>query len=254
MVISVNYVLLCTIYLCSTRLAIQVRDKMASVEASNTEAEQTCFSLYAHFFISLLGLIEATVRLAFHVVVVCILYLGYYIVYCVSCGKAKLTDIFSHQQTRCSLYGGLVFAMLGNIFAPWKPPLYMYPRSSTLARPGSGTSGNGNGSGSGIHTVDGFHSSLDIESACATACCCCCNVLCDFKHGYCVCCGSPPESALPGYKLVQSSLSVVGCCRYGSGWYKCLGGEVALQKIHELQAEVSQLQKLLKPSIDSIMK
>jgi len=203
---------------------------MKAEEGRLSEEEQTCVALYAHWFVSLLGLAEASLRLLVHLLIVGLALLLYYLIYCLSCGKSSLGVTLTFQMSRCSLYAGLCMAMLGNLFAPWHPPLYMYPRTSTLARPVP----------DGVHTADGFSSALDIESACADACCCCCNACCGLKKGYCVCCGIPPESALPAYKLVQVSLSSVGCCRAGTGCYKCLGGPEADLKVAELQAEVAR--------------
>jgi hypothetical protein len=218
------------LFLCSTNLALNVRGVMKAEEDKATEEEQTCVALYAHWFVSLLGLAEGCARLLVHLFIVGLACLLYYAVYCLSCGKTSLNVTLAFQMSRCSLYAGLVMAMLGNLCTPWKPPLYMYPRKTTLARPVP----------AGIHAADGFNSALDVESACASFCCCCCNAVCGLNKGYCVCCGIPPESALPPYKLVQVSLSSVGCCRAGTGCYKCLGGPEADAKIKEQQEEVAR--------------
>lgn len=213
------------------KLAIQIRQQMLAEEKKQIEDEQTCIGLYSHWFYSLLALIESAFRLAFHIVVVTLLIIFRYVIYCVSCGKSDVNIALDHQMSRCSLYSGLFMAMIGNLVTPWKPSLYMYPKSSTLCKPIVR---------SGIHTQDNFTSTLDVESACANVCCCCCKSMCGFKNGFCPCCGNPPESALPAYKLVQVSLSTVGCCSEGTGWYKCVGGEEQTKKIMELQVEVSK--------------
>jgi hypothetical protein len=107
---------------------------MREVERQSKEREMTCISLYCHWFLSLLVLCECAARLMIHIFVVLIFFLTYYLVYCLSCGKANMGELKGHQLSRCSLYSGLLFAMFGNLVTPWNPAFYMFHLPTTLSR------------------------------------------------------------------------------------------------------------------------
>lgn len=102
-------------FCCSGRLAHAVTTKMREVENQSRQHEMSCCALYCHWFLSLFALAEASIRLMLHLSIVLIFFLGYYVVYCLSCGKANVGMMKGHQLTRCSLYSGLMFAMIGNL-------------------------------------------------------------------------------------------------------------------------------------------
>jgi hypothetical protein len=192
----------------------------------------TCISLYCHWFLSLLVLCECAARLMIHFFVVLIFFVGYYLVYCVSCGKANMGELKGHQLSRCSLYLGLLFAMCGNLVTPWNPAFYMFHLPTTLSRYSSLSSfplsshliscGSPNIPRSANQLRD--ISALDIENFLINdVLCCCCNC-CGCRHGHCACCGQPSEAILLPYKLAQVSLFTVGFCS-GCGAYQWVGGE-----------------------------
>jgi hypothetical protein len=99
----------------TARLAGDVRRRMQQHESQVKTKEQTCIGLYAHWFLSLFALFECALRLMVHGLIVALWVVLYYIVYCVSCGKAEVNDVMTHQMSRCSLYSGLFFSMIGNL-------------------------------------------------------------------------------------------------------------------------------------------
>lgn len=88
---------------------------MKEIENNSKNNEITCISLYCHWFLSLIVLMEASIRLMIHLTIVLVFFICYYLIYCLSCGKANIGMMKGHQLSRCSLYSGLIFAMLGNI-------------------------------------------------------------------------------------------------------------------------------------------
>jgi hypothetical protein len=97
------------------KLAVDVNQQMAIVEKDSKKANETCLGLYGNFFLSILALAESAARLLIHFFIVLMFFLGYYIILCLSCGKAESGNAMRHQMTRISMYSGLVAAMLGNI-------------------------------------------------------------------------------------------------------------------------------------------
>lgn len=203
------------------QLAVQVRQRMNRADNVQKQSEQSCCDLYAHWFVSLLALCESAARLTVHSAIVGVVLILYYVIYCLSCGKVSVSNVMGHQMSRCSLYSGLLFAMLGNILVPWNPVLYVFHQSGTLSRP--------NVPGSLLHLQD-IPSALDID---CWSCCICCGC----RKGHCVCCGQPAESSLPPYKLAQISLLSVGFCS-GCGWYQCVGGDSFHRKLDKAFSEV----------------
>lgn len=208
------------------RLAVDVCQRMKAIEAENKRKNETCLGLYGNFFLSILGLFESTARFGVHLLIVLLFFFGYYIILCLSCGKAESGDAMRHQMSRVSLYSGLMMAMLGNILIPWKPTLYLFHTPAVLSRPNVPY----------MMEERGLPSSLDVENMCIDACCCCCNS-CGCKKGHCACCGVVYESSLPPYKLAQSALFVVGCFS-GCGCYQCTGGSALISRVDKLNEEV----------------
>jgi hypothetical protein len=97
------------------KLAVEVSQRMAAAEKQNRDQNETCLGLYGNFFLSILGLAESAVRLVLHFFVVLVFFFGYYIILCLSCGKAESGNSMRHQMSRISMYSGLLAAMLGNI-------------------------------------------------------------------------------------------------------------------------------------------
>ena len=97
------------------KLAVEVCQKMTTIEKSKKEESETCLGLYGNFFLSIFGLAESAVRLVIHFSIVVIFFFGYYIILCLSCGKAESGIAMRHQMSRVSMYSGLMTAMLGNI-------------------------------------------------------------------------------------------------------------------------------------------
>lgn len=110
-----SWTLLILIIYFSSRLAHSVATKMKETENQAKQSEITCCSLYCHWFLSIAVLAEASARLIIHLMIVLIYFIGYYFIFCLSCGKANIGMLKGYQLTRCSLYSGLIFAMLGNI-------------------------------------------------------------------------------------------------------------------------------------------
>mmetsp|Transcript_4485 Transcript_4485/g.8349 ORF Transcript_4485/g.8349 Transcript_4485/m.8349 type:complete len:315 (-) Transcript_4485:1317-2261(-) len=210
------------------KLAVEVCQRMTTAERESKDQNETCLGLYGNFFLSILGLAEAAARLTIHFIIVLLFFLGYYIILCLSCGKAESGIAMRHQMSRVSLYSGLVAATLGNILMPWRPTLYLFHTPSSLSRPHVPN----------MQHEKGVPSSLDIENCMIDACCCCCN-MCGCKRGQCLCCGTVAESILPPYKMAQSALFVVGCCT-GCGCYQCTGEPALTNRINELNTEVEQ--------------
>lgn len=210
------------------KLAVEVSQRMAAAEKQSRDQNETCLGLYGNFFLSILGLAESAVRLAVHFLVVLLFFFGYYIILCLSCGKAESGASMRHQMSRVSMYSGLLAAMLGNIVMPWRPTLYLFHTPSTLSRPRVPR----------MMDEKGLPSSLDIENCCVEACCCFCNV-CGCRRGQCSCCGDVAESALPPYKMAQSALFVVGCCN-GCGAYQCTGGSALSSRMDELNTQTAR--------------
>lgn len=207
------------------RLAVEVSQRMKATELSNRDNNETCIGLYCNFFLSIFALAESAVRLVVHLLVVPVFFFGFYIILCLSCGKAESGNVMRHQMSRISMYSGLVAAMLGNILIPWRPTLYLFHTPATLSRP----------SVPRMAEEKGVPSSLDIENFCVEACCCICNI-CGCKNGQCVCCGFVDESVLPPYKMAQSALFVVGGCS-GCGFYQCTGGTALTRRLDALVSE-----------------
>jgi hypothetical protein len=176
-------------------------------------------------------------------------FIGYYLVYCLSCGKANMGQLKGHQLSRCSLYSGLTFAMLGNLGFPL-PHWPSYPSQWCLGirpsicfidqplSPGFSLplSLSSNRSLSplrpNIAQANGpiSASPLDIENFLVNEVLCCCCNCCGCRHGHCACCGQPSEAMLLPYKLAQISLFTIGCCS-GCGLYQWVGGEPLQHRI-----------------------
>lgn len=134
------------------KLAVEVSQRMSAAEKQNRDQNETCMGLYGNFFLSILGLAESAVRLVVHFFIVLVFFFGYYIILCLSCGKAESGNSMRHQMSRVSMYSGLLAAMLGNIrklcvvtdgfmvtfrpvaVMPWRPTLYLFHTPSTLSR------------------------------------------------------------------------------------------------------------------------
>jgi hypothetical protein len=97
------------------KLAVEVSQRMAAAEKESRDQNETCLGLYGNFFLSILALAESAVRLLIHFFIVLVFFFGYYIILCLSCGKAESGNSMRHQMSRISMYSGLLAAMLGNI-------------------------------------------------------------------------------------------------------------------------------------------
>jgi hypothetical protein len=99
----------------SARLAHSITIKMKEVELQAKKEEITCCALYGHWFLSLIVLAECSIRLTIHCTIIAVFFFLYYLIFCLSCGKANIGMMKGHHLARCSLYSGLLFAMLGNL-------------------------------------------------------------------------------------------------------------------------------------------
>jgi hypothetical protein len=97
------------------KLAVEVCQRMSKSEKENRDQSETCLGLYGNFFLSILGLAESAARLLIHFFIVLVFFFGYYVILCLSCGKAESGNSMRHQMSRISMYSGLLAAMLGNI-------------------------------------------------------------------------------------------------------------------------------------------
>lgn len=116
------------------KLAVEVSQRMTATEKANRDKSETCLGLYANFFVSILGLAESAFRLVAHFVVVLIFFLGYYIILCLSCGKAESGKSMRHQMSRISMYSGLLAACLGNIREYYLVISYNIIQQNTIPR------------------------------------------------------------------------------------------------------------------------
>lgn len=117
----------------------EVCAKMTAKENANRNANRlSVCGMYAHFFLSLVAVLECIVHLMIHLLLLAIMGLGYYIILCVSCGEwsAYSLGCLAHHTSMYGLYSGLLCGLLANIFRPWSPPLvgFHFP-GNTLCRP-----------------------------------------------------------------------------------------------------------------------
>jgi len=170
-------------------LAVQVCARMDAYEsASKRSLEPSVCGLYLHFFMSLLGALEAGLRaLTFFLFLVLIavgyllLFFGYWIVLCLSCGKTNVFPPFlsaiDHPIKMYSLYASLFCALIGNLCCPWAPCISFYKVCVVLRRPTS---------------------PINFHGVSLSACCCAC-------VGF-------PELNLPGHIMLKHFLFVGGGC------------------------------------------
>jgi hypothetical protein len=86
------------------------------VEARRNNRPSVC-GLYLHFFLSLLALMECSLRLLIHFFMLLVMGLLYYIVYCVSCGEwvTYSNACVAHHSSMYGLYSGLLCGIIGNL-------------------------------------------------------------------------------------------------------------------------------------------
>jgi hypothetical protein len=106
-----------------SQLAHAVAQKQAQAEqAAYLAAEPSVCGLYAHFFLSLLGVVECTFRIMIIVVFLLSWFVVYYIIQCLSCGKNKdISMSTSYYVGAFWLYVGISCGLIGNLIVPWKP-------------------------------------------------------------------------------------------------------------------------------------
>ena len=138
-------------------LANEVSNQMSAYESSSKDSlKPSILGLYAHWFLSVIGLFESFFKcilmfilpLTFFLVWIA-LFLIYYIVLCFSCGRTDgipvinnlMEKVWISVQNSSSLfflYFGLVFGMICNIIIPWNAPVSFYKTQVVLKRPPPG--------------------------------------------------------------------------------------------------------------------
>jgi hypothetical protein len=114
------YISLCSniIYYTSASLAQTVCNKMLEYENQYKRThEPLVISLYLHWFLSLIALCECVARFTIHLAAVIVVAVLYYIMYCITCGKSKITmnAWLSGQQDFFGLYSGMFCGIIGNL-------------------------------------------------------------------------------------------------------------------------------------------
>jgi hypothetical protein len=102
----------------SQALAREVSSSMASAENSNrVQNRLSCCGLYLHFFLSIVAILECVARLLYHLAVLCIIGMFYYLIYCLSCGEmtAETGLCLAHHSAMYGLYSGLLCGLCANI-------------------------------------------------------------------------------------------------------------------------------------------
>ena len=136
------------------RLADEINNQMTAYEFnSQSNLRPTILGLYLHFVLSLIGLIESSLKcilfsitpLAFGFLYI-VLFSMYYIVLCISCGRTDGIPVINNfMEQTCKnitnsmslscLYVGILFGMIGNLFVPWNAPFSFYKTRVILKRP-----------------------------------------------------------------------------------------------------------------------
>lgn len=163
-----------------------VASKMYTAEKKSAlENDTTVLGLYLHWFLSMFALFECGLHCMLLIMIIVVFSVLYYLVILVSCGKAstEYCAAMSHFIKLYWLYLGFFFGILGNIFVPWRPPLYFWKRGVTFLYP------------------PGFERPLEVYP---DLCCCFCCL----------------DGALkPTWQVLESHLISVGCCKCVSSVY-----------------------------------
>ena len=97
---------------------------------SRRRSEISVAALYCHFFLSVFAMIECLLRIMLHCLVGFIGFLGFYVLLCLSCGKAKIGPLLAYQGQLAGNYLFFLWGVLGNLVVPWAPPLFAFHRST----------------------------------------------------------------------------------------------------------------------------
>jgi hypothetical protein len=166
------------------RLVEEVTAKQRSLELHAGARLGIC-QLYAHFFLSILALMEVSFRLMIQIVILVGHALLYYVIMCLACGKMQdLGWSYSHQLHMYSFYSYIMCGIAGNVLRPWNPPM-----------PGF----NVTGCFFAAPRLEGFDNRV-VHRRDEISCLCTC----------CFCCPNPAIENLPSYKLLQSSVFFYG--------------------------------------------
>ena len=106
-----------------SQLAHTVAQKQVQAEQiAYQTTEPTVCGLYAHFLLSLLGIVECALRIIIIVVFLASWFIVYYLIQCASCGKNKdISMSTSYYLSAFWLYIGILCGLIGNLVVPWKP-------------------------------------------------------------------------------------------------------------------------------------
>jgi hypothetical protein len=105
--------------MCYSRvLAKEVRSNMTASEVANRHSHRPSIcGLYLHFFVSIFAVLECLIRLLVHVLILLVLGLTYYLVYCLTCGRstAEFMLCIAHHSAMYGIYSGLLCGLMANI-------------------------------------------------------------------------------------------------------------------------------------------
>lgn len=100
-------------------IAKSVTERIILYEKSKPK-DISVFTLYLHFFASILAFLECFIYIVFSGLVLLFEYLLYYVIYCVSCGKTKAEEIIwlRHNKLMFKTHCVLICGIIRSVFIP----------------------------------------------------------------------------------------------------------------------------------------